>query len=241
MDNDCSGVIPLWDRDQDGDGWSECGGDCDDGEPTIHPGAAEVCNGLDDDCSGIVPPWEVDIDGDGWSECGGDCDDLDAGLHPFTMEICNAVDDDCDGQVDEWGVCDGAVMDEASCQALGGSFFTANGHCYIPHAGQGPWHSALAACEADGGYLVTIADATEEQFVQSVFPHRFWLGFTDASGSWEWITGEPVTYTHWSPNEPNDWLEPEDCGESAAMGPWNDLWCDDPYGWNEGYVCEIGS
>ncbi len=33
---------------------ARCAGDCDDANPGVHPGAAEVCNGLDDDCDGIV-------------------------------------------------------------------------------------------------------------------------------------------------------------------------------------------
>lgn len=36
--------------DSDGDGFSAADGDCDDGDPDVNPGAAEVCNGVDDDC-----------------------------------------------------------------------------------------------------------------------------------------------------------------------------------------------
>ncbi len=39
-------------RDADGDG-AGCM-DCDDGDPTIRPGAAELCDGIDNDCSGDV-------------------------------------------------------------------------------------------------------------------------------------------------------------------------------------------
>jgi len=40
--------------DNDGDGFSECDGDCNDGDAASYPGADEVCDGLDNDCSGIV-------------------------------------------------------------------------------------------------------------------------------------------------------------------------------------------
>ena len=42
--------------DDDGDGYTEVGGDCDDGDIAVNPDATEVCrNGVDDDCSGSAP------------------------------------------------------------------------------------------------------------------------------------------------------------------------------------------
>ncbi len=43
--------------DVDGDGYpsTQCGGtDCDDSDPSIHPGAEEICNGVDDNCNGQI-------------------------------------------------------------------------------------------------------------------------------------------------------------------------------------------
>ena len=40
--------------DEDGDGASGCGYDCDDDDPSVHPGAPEACNFQDDDCNGVL-------------------------------------------------------------------------------------------------------------------------------------------------------------------------------------------
>ena len=71
--------------------------DCDDGDPAIHPGALEVCNGLDDDCDGTLPADEADADGDGQGECAGDCDDGDPTVGLGFPELCDGLDNDCDG------------------------------------------------------------------------------------------------------------------------------------------------
>ncbi len=91
--------------DYDGDGYfAECGQiDCNDADPSTHPGALETCNGRDTDCNGMVD--DVDADGDGYSSCflppDGDCDDTAYLVHPFAEELCDGVDNDCDGEVDE--------------------------------------------------------------------------------------------------------------------------------------------
>jgi hypothetical protein len=115
IDDDCDGLTdespepaPFADRDGDGVGaeptgcvWFavEQGGDCDDDDDTVFPGAQELCDGLDNDCDGQIDG-EDDADADGVRACEGDCDDDDATRSPRLVERCNGIDDDCDGVVD---------------------------------------------------------------------------------------------------------------------------------------------
>ena len=115
VDDDCDGDVDEESEaapgDGDGDGYCPaawiCGdgsapGDCDDGDPSIHPGAPEVpYDDVDQDCDGMDL---VDVDGDGYvaTQAGGtDCDDGDADVHPGRLDLADDVDTDCDGVVDE--------------------------------------------------------------------------------------------------------------------------------------------
>ncbi len=148
LDDDCDGetdegeIGDTWYRDSDGDGYGvgsvttlACdqpsgfaaeAGDCDDDDPSISPGAVEVCNHVDDDCDGEIDEdttpdtWYRDSDGDGYGtsgvttiSCGqpsgfaaldGDCDEDDPAINPGAREICNGMDDDCDTVVDGAGM-----------------------------------------------------------------------------------------------------------------------------------------
>jgi Putative metal-binding motif/FG-GAP repeat len=144
IDDDCDGATDsgegaYWYDDGDGDGYGVdgtevelCytpedmvaeGGDCDDTDPTLSPGAAEVCGDFDDDdCDGLSDVgvegvWYSDDDSDGyghpgeyettceplagWVDQGGDCRPTEAERYPGAPETCNDLDDNCDGNIDE--------------------------------------------------------------------------------------------------------------------------------------------
>jgi hypothetical protein len=83
LDDDCDGVTPADETDDDGDGFRVCELDCVDDDPAINPGAVERCNGTDDDCDDQVDEGDVcggDADADGDSDGDSDADaDADSG------------------------------------------------------------------------------------------------------------------------------------------------------------------
>ncbi len=150
LDNDCDGLIDdddtdrvtsrTWFIDEDGDGYggaailacdeplgaTDAGGDCDDANANIHPGADELCDTIDRDCDGDPTadaidriPYYPDEDGDGHGPANtiaagiactpphgmalvnDDCNDQDPRISPTNQEVCNGIDDDCDGLIDE--------------------------------------------------------------------------------------------------------------------------------------------
>ncbi len=76
IDADGDGCVDACQTDLDGDGTFDFQ-DCAPHDPSVHPGAAEVCNGFDDDCDGT-------IDGAGLNPT---CDDYDVCTG---VEVCDA-------------------------------------------------------------------------------------------------------------------------------------------------------
>jgi hypothetical protein len=112
---DCDDT-PTWYGDADGDGFGGAlsveactapagflaeGGDCDDTNAAVFPGAEESCTEtVDSNCDGSVG--YADADGDGTPACE-DCDDADASRSPDQLELCDTDDrdEDCDGAADD--------------------------------------------------------------------------------------------------------------------------------------------
>jgi Putative metal-binding motif len=148
LDNNCNGLLNegfpvfIYYADVDGDGiggfattimtcaetippgYSFVNTDCDDSDPSVYPGAEELCDGVDQNCNGFITDalpqftYFVDADGDGFggnmliSSCvttppmgyaaiGDDCDDNNATVYPGATELPDQLDNDCDLEVDE--------------------------------------------------------------------------------------------------------------------------------------------
>ncbi len=105
LNNNCTS--PDWpqmdgtnEHDDDGDGVTECGGDCDDEHAAVKPGGDQFCDGLNNDCNAagwpVLPANEADQDSDGVTICSGDCDDTSAVVYPGAPGICDGVNNNCD-------------------------------------------------------------------------------------------------------------------------------------------------
>jgi hypothetical protein len=123
--------VPPNEADADSDGYRVCQLDCDDNAASIHPGAAEQCNGLDDNCDAATDEGCPCTEG-ATQPCGTDVGACEAGLQTCSggawaactgavvpiAELCNGVDDDCDGNVpahEADGDGDGARICDGDC------------------------------------------------------------------------------------------------------------------------------
>ena len=76
----------------------------------------------------------------------------------------------------------------------------ANGHAY-KRIRCADWHDAQQKAVEEGAHLVSINDEDEQHWLQVIFrSHSTWIGLTDVEkeGTWQWDSGEPVTYTNWT-------------------------------------------
>ena len=156
------------DYDADNDGYL-VDEDCNDDDASIHPDAAEICDGIDNNCDDIIDEdatdagtWYADTDGDGYGDeassvtgCDGgtshvedstDCDDTDPDVNPGATEVCNELDDNCDGLTDDE---DSDVADPTTWYADGDK------------DGYGQDDYTTTGCEAPPGYAEVGGDCDD--------------------------------------------------------------------------------
>ncbi len=100
-----------------------------------------------------------------------------------------------------------------------------NGSYYFISTGVSNYLTAEANCIGLGGHLATIGSAAEQNLVASLSTGNIYIGLNDiaSEGTFEWVTGEPVTYTNWASLEPSNSLGNEDYTHIRPDDFWNDV------------------
>lgn len=104
----------------------------------------------------------------------------------------------------------------------------ANGHVYYQSDGAVSLTTARSDAAFVGGFLVTVNDAAEEQWLLSTFgtTDDFWIGLSDEiqEGTFVWDSGEPFVYENWQTGAPLGQLSASDwvIMEAAFGGQWID-------------------
>ncbi|MFT5683908.1 MAG: hypothetical protein ACI8RZ_004840, partial [Myxococcota bacterium] len=174
--------------DGDGDGYSTRGGDCDDADPAISPGASEVCDGLDNDCDdtideSVLSTFYADADGDGhggaaisvvactaptgFLDSVTDCDDLDPASSPDGAEVCDGADNDCDTLTDE-------ADDDLDASTKQTFYIDADGDGY------GEGSTVALACSAPSGFSAVSGDCDDDD--AEAYPGLSWYPDLDGDG-----------------------------------------------------------
>ena len=110
-----------------------------------------------------------------------------------------------------------------------------NDHWYQYVATTRTWDLAKADAETRGGYLATVTNAGENDFVNSLYAPSIapWLGgyqnrsalnYSEPNGAWRWVTGEAWSYTSWNAGQPDDGSNAEHYlqGNISSSKKWND-------------------
>lgn len=109
--------------------------------------------------------------------------------------------------------------------------------CYHFSAAGRRWREAEGSCAAQGGLLLVLETAAEQDFVLRTAPQPrgYWLGLSDRDneGGWRWLDGAPLGFSSWGRGEPNGGRS-QNCAALLPDGRWDDLGCERALHW----VCE---
>lgn len=144
-------------------------------------------------------------------------DDVDEPTESFTVALSAPTGGASIDQASAIGI----LSDDDPAKLGGSPVFQYNGHLYLLTPSSSSWSDAQTAAEAVGGNLVTINDVAEETWLQTTFgtTSPYWIGLRDPAGTdlFQWVSGQPATYTNWATDNPgdpgNDFVTMNDGGE----------------------------
>lgn len=120
----------------------------------------------------------------------------------------------------------------AQISILGQTTYPVNGHTYFLTT-PASWNDSNAFATSLGGYLFSVNDLAEQDFVVSgLLPFQttdsnFWIGYNDVAveGQFVWTSGENISFTNWAAGEPNNCCSGENFAEIWRLDgerTWND-------------------
>ena len=277
VDNDCNGSIPSVEQDPDGDHYIACslntsttqyasfvvgGGDCENTNSQIHPGAIEIpLDGIDQNCDSLEA-CPFDSDGDGFESlvypvldtdlsCAftteQDCDDNDSDIYPGAPEYANATDYNCDRM----------ERDDDTCFSVEvGSVY------FLMCSGNVDWYTAYDYCHTAGYDFASIENSTENAALAANVGNKgAWIGYQDVLNAssfcgltdmnFQWVDGQNGYYSqfynpncvssvnssgyfNWGADEPNNLNGAEGCTLLQSDTYWSDFGCTA----QRQYICE---
>ncbi|XP_077991767.1 perlucin-like isoform X2 [Glandiceps talaboti] len=128
-----------------------------------------------------------------------------------------------------------------SSAACGYGWYYFKNKCYfIKESEFYTYDEAETLCQGMDSQLVIIKDAELDLFLRE-FGSRtssVWIGITDreVEGTFRWSDNTPLTYSNWSPPQPDNSKGIEDYGQLNREygGQWNDKSCES----KQGFVCQ---
>ncbi|MGD0653868.1 MAG: lectin-like protein [Thermoguttaceae bacterium] len=135
-------------------------------------------------------------------------------------------------------------------------WFQYNGHSYTLTSNWSNWEDAEQEAVNLGGNLVTINDDNENTWLTNTFENTYtkgypddpedniaWIGYysNDDGNSWQWISGEPVTYyrhdyPYWPDGGTKAYLHLAHLYPNAYVGMWNAHDLHEEYNYPKGIV-----
>ncbi len=219
--------------DDDGDGFTEEEGDCNDADIYSYPGGFELEDGADNDCDTIIDEGTnaYDDDGDGASEIAGDCDDTTTAVGLGATESCNGIDDNCDGifdvedsvgctnyyyDYDLDGYGSSAVAPECLCAIEG--YFTSgySNDCYDYNASASPAAAVYSTTHRGDGSYDWNCNGVETKYYTVGGGCGSWpgCGYTDG---WAGSTPSCGSNSSWVNGCHIDWLSCEEESRSETQ------------------------
>ena len=100
-----------------------------------------------------------------------------------------------------------------------------NGHRYFCSLYRASWTDAQEDCDSLGGYLAVINDEDENDYIAGLLMNQpAYIGLNDfaSEGDFEWVNGDPLTFTSWATGEPDNKNNYQDAVELHPDGTWKD-------------------